>query len=186
MRRESGVQSSYRRFGFWCNKRSARRTPRRPRHRRGELGQNPILCGYYTITAGPSGLCAAKAAFKSSYRRFGLWGNRRSARRPPRRPRHRRGELGQSPILCGYYTISFDILKPYFPIPPRIPANVPAKPIPEKRRRPARPGFRETPKARLSWRRAFRRQSAGGVVYRRATNLPFTDSVVAHRNPQKK
>ena len=35
-------------FGYWCNRRSARRLPRRPRRRRGELGKGPILCGYYT------------------------------------------------------------------------------------------------------------------------------------------
>ena len=33
-----------------------------------------------------------------------IWFYRRTARRPPRRPRHWRGGLGQSPILCSYYT----------------------------------------------------------------------------------
>ncbi len=89
--------------GIWFNKRGARRLPRQPRQRRGELGESPTVCGYYTISGNrKSGFPAAAAAGPGRSR--GIWFNKRGARRLPRQPRQRRGELGESPIVCGYCT----------------------------------------------------------------------------------
>ena len=90
---------------IWCNKRSARRLPRRP-----AIGGLNWAAAQFAVVIIPYRE-TAKAVFPPRQRRNpaaagSIWCNKAQRAASAAPARHRRAELGRSPIRCGYYTMS--------------------------------------------------------------------------------